>query len=328
MDAHYPPLLRRGDTVRVIAPAMSRAMVTEHDHTAVIEARFARLGLRISYGVHVDERDAFDSSSVASRAADLHSAFADPDVAAVLTVIGGYNSNELLPHLDWDLIAAHPKVLCGYSDISALQNAVFAHTGLVTWSGPHWSSFGMRDHFDETEQWFVQAMFDGQPIALHPAANWIDDAWFLDQDDRHPRPTDGWWALQHGAAAGRLLGGNLGTVNLLQGTGHMPPLDGALLVLEDDAASNPPTFARDLTSLLQVPDATGIQGLVIGRFQEASGMTRELLAQIVATQPRLEGLPVLANVDFGHTFPMATMPLGGEARLTAGAPSALVLTRR
>ena len=144
-------------------------MVSEHDHSAVIEARFAGLGLRLTYGEHVDERDDFDSSSIASRVADLHAAFADPDVAAVLTVIGGFNSNELLPYLDWDLIAANPKVLCGFSDITALQNAILARTGLVTYSGPHWSSFGMRDHFEQTLAWFSQTLFTDEPVDLAPA---------------------------------------------------------------------------------------------------------------------------------------------------------------
>jgi muramoyltetrapeptide carboxypeptidase len=111
----YPAKLRRGDEIRVIAPSMSQTMVTEYDHTAIIERRFADLGLAISYGAHVDERDAFDSSAVGSRVADLHAAFADPAIAAVMTVIGGYNSNELLPSLDWGLIRANPKVFCGYS---------------------------------------------------------------------------------------------------------------------------------------------------------------------------------------------------------------------
>jgi muramoyltetrapeptide carboxypeptidase len=115
------------------------------------------MGLELTYGDHVDERDVFDSSSIESRVVDLHAAFAESDVAAILTVIGGFNSNELLPHLDWDLIAANPKIFCGYSDITALQNAMVARTGLVTYSGPHWSTFGMRDYFDQTLEWFQRA---------------------------------------------------------------------------------------------------------------------------------------------------------------------------
>lgn len=326
MKLTQPPRLKNGDMIRVIAPARSRAMVAEHDHSALIRARFEQMNLRLSFGSHVDERDSFDSSSVESRVSDLHAAFADPEVAGILTVIGGFNSNELLPHLDWDLIAANPKILCGYSDITALQNAILAHTGLVTYSGPHWSSFGMRDHFEQTQRWFMAALMDGAPLDLEPSGSWTDDEWFLDQDNRNPMPGEGWWALQPGTASGRIVGGNLCTLNLLQGTAHMPALDGALLFVEDDFESHPATFARDLTSLLQVPGASTITGLVIGRFQRASGMTQELLRQIVQTQPALRGLPVLANADFGHTQPQITLPIGGWAELAVGASNKLRIT--
>jgi muramoyltetrapeptide carboxypeptidase LdcA involved in peptidoglycan recycling len=326
VDVRFPPKLRRGDTVRVVAPSRSRGLVLEHDHSAAIESRFADMGLTLTYGRHVDERDDFDSSSVASRVEDLHDAFADRAVSAIITVIGGFNSNEILPHLDWSLIAANPKVVCGYSDITALQNAILAKTGLVTYSGPHWSSFGMRDHFERTQQWFVDTLFDDRPVELRPARLWTDDLWFLQQDDRDQLPGEGWWPMHQGNAEGTVIGTNLCTLNLLQGTGLMPTLDGALLALEDDAMSNPVTFARDLTSLLQLPDARGIRGLAIGRFQRDSHMTRDLLEQIVARQPLLAGRPVLANADFGHTFPLATLPIGGTVAMTVGDNSRMTIT--
>ncbi|GAB3761376.1 S66 family peptidase [Microlunatus parietis] len=310
-----PAKLRPGDTVRVIAPARSRAFVLDHDHSAVIERRFAELGLRVTFGRHVDERDAFESSSIESRVADLHEAFAAPEVRGILTVIGGFNSNELLPYLDWELVAANPKIFCGYSDITALQNAILARTGMITYSGPHWSTFGMRDHLEPTVAWFRQACLADEPYPIRAAGSWTDDPWFLDQDDRTVRPTDGWWALTPGTARGRLVGGNLCTLNLLQGTPWWPSLDGAVLAVEDDYLTNPHEFARDLTSLLQLPDAAGLRGLLIGRFQANSGVTRDLLEEIVRRQPVLAGLPVLANLDFGHTNPIATLPIGGDVEL-------------
>ncbi|MFD7025944.1 S66 peptidase family protein [Promicromonospora sukumoe] len=321
MSAHatiVPPRLRSGDTVRVIAPARSRAMIMEHDNTRWIDERFAAMGLTLTFGEHVDEDDQFRSSSIEHRVADLHAAFADPSVAGILTVIGGFNSNELLPYLDFDLIAAHPKVFCGYSDITALQNAILARTGLITYSGPHWSSWGMRDHFEPTGDWFRAAVTTEDPIAVEPSAAWTDDAWFADQDTRTPVPNAGWRSLRPGRASGRIVGGNLGTLNLLQGTPNMPSLDGALLFLEDDFESNTVGFARDLTSLLQQPGADGVAGLVIGRFQEASAVSWEALDEIVARQPALAGKPVLAGVDFGHTSPLLTFPVGGTADLAVG----------
>jgi muramoyltetrapeptide carboxypeptidase LdcA involved in peptidoglycan recycling len=142
-----PPKLRPGSSVRVIAPSRSLAIISAETRDEA-DGKLTALGLRVSFGEHVSECDDFASSSVASRLADLHAAFADPEVDAILTVIGGFNSNQLLAGIDYELIAAHPKVLCGFSDITALSNAIYARTGLVGYSGPHYSSFGMKHHFD------------------------------------------------------------------------------------------------------------------------------------------------------------------------------------
>jgi muramoyltetrapeptide carboxypeptidase len=319
-----PRQVRPGDLVRVVAPSLSRTVI-DRALWPLIESRFAELGLRLSYGAHVDEDDGSGSAPVAHRVADLHDAFADPEVALVITVIGGYSSNELLPSLDWELVRSNPKAFCGYSDITALQAAMLARAGLVTFSGPHWSTFGMRDHLEQTVDWFRRQVLGHAEIPVGPSSGWTDDAWFADQDDRTVHPNAGWWPLQPGTAAGRVVGTNLCTLNLLQGTGFMPSLDGALLVLEDDDEGHPATFARDLTSLLQLPDADGVTGLVVGRFQRASGMTPDRLAAIVAGQPALAGKPVLADVDVGHTSPMATVPIGGRARIDVPEPGS---TRR
>lgn len=323
-----PRRLRDGDHVRVIAPSRSRAVVAEHDHSELITRRFAEMGLSLSFGRHIDERDERDSSPVAARVADLHDAFADDSVAAILTVIGGYNANELLPHLDWNLIAAHPKVFCGYSDITALQNAILARTGLVTYSGPHWSTFGMREHFEPTGRWFREALCDDAPVAVRPSREWTDDLWFLDQDARQVLPTDGWWVLRSGHAQGRVVGGNLCTLNLRQGTPYLPSLREAVLMVEDDEESHRDAFARDLTSLLQVPGAETLRALVIGRFQRASGIDRAGLEAILAVHPVLRSIPVSANVDFGHTSPLATIPIGGDVEVHADpADPRVVFTR-
>jgi muramoyltetrapeptide carboxypeptidase len=89
------------------------------------------------------------------------------------------------------------------------------------------------------------------------------------------------------------------------------------VAVEDDQLSNPVEFARDLTSLLQQPDAEQMTGLLIGRFQRASGFNRNLLEQIVARHDLLKTIPVVANMDFGHTSPLATLPIGGDVQLIA-----------
>ena len=279
--------------------------------------RLEELGLRVSFGAHVDDCDDFNSSGVAARVEDLHRAFADPWVDGILTVIGGFNSNQLLPHLDWELIRGNPKILCGYSDITALANAILVKSELVTYSGPHWSTFAMAKHLEPAITWFSECLFTSEPLELAPATHWSDDQWYADQDSRILEPNPGWWILQEGQASGTIVGGNLCTLNLLQGTPYIPSLLGRILFIEDDLETRPHTFDRDLTSLTQLEEFTGVDGLVIGRFQRASGISRGVVEEIVGRNPRLHDLPVIANVDFGHTHPLITFPIGGHVIVIA-----------
>lgn len=320
-DVVRPVRLARGDMVRVIAPSMSHAVVSEETR-AIAAERFDELGLRLTFGLHVEVQDQFGSSPVDLRIADLHDAFADPEVKAVLTVLGGYNANQLLPYIDWDLIAANPKIFCGYSDITALSCAIFAKTGLVTYSGPHYSTFGMRQHCEQNLDWFAAAMMSEAPVVIEPAETWSDDHWYLNQGNRTIEPNDGPWVLGDGAAEGRLIGGNLCTLNLLHGTEYMPDLSDTILFVEDDIESMPQTFDRDLTSLVQQPAFETVRGLLIGRFQRGGGMSEAMLAEIVGSKRELDGLPIVANLDFGHTNPIATLPVGGIAGVTAQAGAA------
>ena len=314
-----PDRLTPGDEVRIVAPSRSLAMIDDTVR-ALAEQRLTSLGVRVTFGEYVEKVDEFVSSSIEHRVADLHRAFADPAVRAIISVIGGYNANQLLPYLDWELIRQNPKILCGYSDITALSCAIYAKAGLVTYSGPHFSTFGMEAHLDQTMAWFRAALFEGGRQSFVPAETWTDDAWYLDQQDRTIEPNEGHWVMRPGAADGPLIGGNLCTLNLLQGTEYMPDLAGSIVFIEDDFESMPHTFDRDLTSLVQQPGFDAVVGVLIGRFQRTAGMTRSTLAAIVGSKRELDGVPIVANVDFGHTDPIMTIPVGGAAQLRAGDP--------
>jgi muramoyltetrapeptide carboxypeptidase LdcA involved in peptidoglycan recycling len=301
-------------TIRVIAPSLSAAVITSENQQRAT-TRLEELGFRVTFGEHVQETGPLDKATTAARVADLHAAFADPDVDLVLTAIGGYASNDLLPHLDWDLIRGNPKAFCGFSDITALQNAFLSRAGMVSYSGPHWSTFGCVRHLESTVAGFLRAVTGGEPWHLIPSPWWSDDRWYLAQDDRTLLPNPGWWTMRPGETSGPIIGGNLSTISLLCGTRYFPAIEGAVLFVEDDAASTPQIFARQLTGLLQQPTMTSLSGLVIGRFQRETGMTRELLAAIIDNQPLRHDVPVLANGDFGHTLPLCTIPIGGTAEL-------------
>lgn len=311
-----PERINAGDEIRVVAPALSLSYVIEFDHRPLIHERFNSLGLRLSYGRNVSVRDKFNSSPISQRVNDLHDAFRDPSVKAIITAIGGFNSNELLPYLDWELIRKNPKIFCGYSDITALQNAMLRQSGLVTYMGPHWSTFGMRDSFDKTLNWFIQALFTSNDLPASSAKEWSDDLWFMNQDDRRLKENEGWWILQPGEVVATTCGGNFETFSMLFGTPYMPRLAGKVLLLEDDSMTNAHTFARRFASLLQQDGADKIGGLVIGRFQNESNINEAMLREILEIHPEIRHVPVIANVDFGHTSPIMTVPIGGTAEIS------------
>ncbi len=316
MNKIVPEKLARGDVVRVIAPSRSLSMISR-EIRELADRRFAEMSLNLTFGKHVDESDDFTSSTIASRIADLHEAFADKSVKAILTVIGGFNSNQLLRYIDWNLIKENPKIFCGYSDITALNNSILAKTGLITYSGPHYSTFGQKLHLDYTIEYFQKCLFSTESFDLEPSEAWSDDPWYQDQNNRHLIPNNGYLVINPGEAEGSILGANLCTFNLLQGTEFMPNLANSILFLEDDEASRPQTFDRDLQSLIHQRGFAGIRGIVIGRFQKASLMTNDLLKQIIATKKELRDIPVIANVDFGHTDPKITFPVGGYIKIEA-----------
>lgn len=312
------PKLQAGDEIRIISPSNSLGIIAPEQieaSTRLLESR----GFKVSFAAHAYEMDQFSSSSVRSRVEDIHEAFGDPAVKGILTTLGGHNCNQLLRELDYRLIADNPKRLCGYSDITALGGAIYRKTGLITYSGPHFSTLAMRHGNEYTVQHFLQMMMEVGPILVQPSAQWSDDAWFLDQENRSFEANEGPYAINFGSAEGTIIGGNLCTLNLLQGTEYMPSLKDAILFIEDDFESGPETFDRDLQSLIHQPDFEQVRGLVIGRFQRASGITRDILKTIIMSKKELQHLPVAADVNFGHTSPLITFPVGGYARLTADA---------
>ena len=313
-----PPPLVAGSGVRVVAPSRSLQIIGQRERD-IARARLEALGLRVSLAAHVNRKDAFASTSVAHRVRDLKDAFEDPSVHLLHTAIGGFNSNQLLRQLPYRSIERNPKALCGYSDITALQHAILAKTGLVSFSGPHFSTFGMLKGFDYIGSQFHRALFETGRWEVPPSRSWSDDSFYRDQEHRHFHRRTGPWVLHPGRARGRVLGGNLCTLNLLQGTEYLPDLEGSILFVEDcDEDGTPEYFDRNLQSVLHLPSARGIQALLIGRFESKSRMTRELLHRIVESKPELSDIPVVVDLDFGHTYPMFTFPIGGHARVEAG----------
>jgi len=314
MKKIFPNKLKAGDEIRVIAPATSMTVLTKETRE-IANNRLSSMGFKLSFGKHIEECDDFESSSIQSRVEDLHEAFADKNVKAVLAAIGGFNCNQLLKYIDWELIINNPKIICGFSDITALNNAFFAKTGLVNYSGLCYSNFGQKLYFEYNQEYFEKCVIEDKAFEVKPSKEWTDDKWYMDQDNRSPVSNNGWLIINEGQAEGTILGSNLCTLNLLQGTEYMPSLEDSVLFLEDDHESQIVNFDRDLQSLIHLPDFNAVKGIVLGRFQKASNVTDTLLIKMIKNKKELENIPVVANVDFGHTDPRITFPVGGTVKI-------------
>ncbi len=316
MKTLLPMPLADGGEIRVISLSTSLRVVPARVRAAG-QRRLEELGFRVTYGANAFMSGPFRTASIAERLEDFHEALADPNVGAILASRGGFSVNQLLPFLDFARIRKSRKIICGHSDITALVNAVFARAGLVAYLGPNFSTISRTRDASYTLEAFDRAMRRPRP------APWAHSPRWNDPDERPGRGfsrNPGPYVIRHGRAEGTIVGGNLCTFNLLQGTPFFPKLAGAVLWLEDDALTGKWTaqeFDRNLESLLQQPGAEGIRGLVIGRFQRVSNMTRRKLEDIVRTKFRLRGVPVVAGMDFGHTSPQGMVPIGGTTHLVA-----------
>ena len=303
--------LKKGDHIRVISPSLSIQAIGGFNANVSPKEKLEELGFDLSFSSNYFEHDLFDSASIASRVEDLHEAFLDPSVDAILATIGGFNCNELLPYLDYDLIAQNPKIFCGYSDTTALLNAIYAKTGMQTYMGPSYSSFKMKEGQEYQSQSWLNAVTQDD-YDLVPSKEWSSDPWYDPTKPRHFMPTE-WKVYNAGSASGTIIGGNLSTFALLRGTPYAPQAENYILFVEEAEGYPPEHFLRELAALPQAyPNP---QAVIIGRFPKECEMTEEILLAILDKHPLLKTIPVLYDLDFAHTQPLFTITIGAQATL-------------
>jgi muramoyltetrapeptide carboxypeptidase len=291
-----PPRLREGDTVALVAPA---GPLTGEEDFIHAERVVRSLGLVPRFGTHARNKRGYLAGDDAQRAADFNDAARDPGVRAIFALRGGYGTMRLLDAIDYDALAADPKVILGYSDLTALLNVITQRTGLVTFHGP----VAGRSEFTEKETaWLRRAVIDAQPIGE------------LD--------VIGAESLIDGSAQGRLCGGNLSLITALLGTPYHIDMTDALLVIEEvDEA--PYRIDRMLTQLRLSGALARIRGILVGRCARCDVGTDHPYAAMPLVETLRDrlgdlGVPVLTQLPIGHDGEQWTVPIGVHARLEKG----------
>lgn len=320
-----PRRLERGDLVGIVSPSSAVAAGVPRRFERGI-AELERRGFRVRVGEHARSQTGWTAGNPSDRAADLHAMFADPEVRAIVCTIGGYNANQLLELLDYELIAANPTIFVGFSDITALHGAIHARTGLATMLGPallpQFGELGGVDAY--TWDAFERVAMCAEPAGVfRQPEHWYPERLWWDQEDDRPRtaePAPPWRSVRPGSAEGPIVAGNVNTLLLLHGTPWWPSLDDAILCLEDDEEYGKPWIVeRQLVQLRQLGVFENAAGLAYGRIHPESRFeTAAWIDEILLRVTTGTSLPVAVGLDFSHTDPLLTLPWGIRARLEAG----------
>ncbi len=280
-----------GALIGVIAPAGPASPAA----LAALPALYARHGWRVRLFPGCHARDGYLAGPDEQRLADLHAALADPEVAALHGLRGGYGAMRLLPHIDTALLRRHPKLLVGYSDITALH-ALWCRHGLPCLHAPMPASDLIRRGHEHDADALFAVLRQGLPAGteLAPALD----------------PTG---LRQPGQAQGRLIGGNLSLVAALLGTPWALPAEGAILFLEE-VGEEPYRVDRLLTQLSLAGVLQAAAGFVLGSFTGHDAPRAELARALLPL-----GKPVLGGWPAGHGTPNQPLPLGLPVALDATA---------
>ncbi|MFQ7074860.1 MAG: S66 peptidase family protein [Clostridia bacterium] len=273
-------------------------------------------GYDITFGKNVNKSiPEYNCPSIEDRKNDIEEAFLDKNVKAIMIARGGALSNQLLDEIDYEIIQKNPKIIIGFSDATSLLNAIYSQTKLKTYYGPNFSVLAMRKGNDYTYEYLNKVLNNEEEYYINPAISWSSDKWYKDQDNRKFIKNNGMNIINEGNAEGTIIGGNLNTFSLLQGTKYMPIAQKIILFIEEDNWANEDylyEFDRRLQSLTQQAFFKKVKGIIIGRAQQNVNMNINRWKTLISMNKKLINMPIVVNADFGHTMPMATFPIGGK----------------
>ena len=310
-----PKRLAPGDTVALVSPANATFNTVDLE---IARESLQALGFKVRNSEHMMERHGYLAGEDKARAEDINKAFADKSVAAVHAIRGGWGSARLLPHLDFDTIKRNPKVMIGYSDITALLLSIHAKTGLVTFHGPiglgRWDPYSL--------EYYKRVLFNGEQVTYTNKQGISAERNALTQVEYRTQ------TITPGKARGRLLGGNLTVLTTILGSPYLPDWDDAILFCED-VHEELYRIDRMLTQLKLAGVLGKIKGFVFGGCSECGpgdGNYGALtLEEIFKDHIKPLGVPAWQGAMIGHAQPQWTLPEGAQVEIDATAATITLL---
>ena len=300
-----PVPLVRGDTIGLVSPSSA---TDDSFNLQLAREAMEAFGFKVKAGPHLGSRHGYLAGTDAERAGDLNAMFADPSVKAIVCTRGGSGAARLLPLLDYDAIRRNPKVLLGYSDITALHCALQAKTGLVTFHGQigsgSWNAFN-ADQFRRV--FFERELMDYR--------NKVEAG-----DELVPR-RNRTITIRGGKVSGELVGGNLTVLAALAGSPYLPDFRGKILFLED-VGEAPYRVDRMLSTLKLMGALDKISGFIFGECTDCKpgdGYGSLTLEQIFDDYIRPLKIPAYRGAMIGHIREQFIVPVGGKVELDADA---------
>ncbi len=321
-------MLNSGDTIGVFSssyPLTAIAPAAAENAIHYLE----QCGYSVKKGKLFGKRDFYRSGTIRERAEEFNELLYDPEVTCLMAAVGGMVSNSLLPYIDYDFLKTHPKKIIGHSDVAAILLGVYQKTGITTFYGPNLvTCFGQKPPFLEYSlQSMKQTLSRNCPFCIEAPEFYSDELtkWGAPLTPKQPIPNK-WITVQSGIAEGRLIGGNLNTINGMMASPYMPDFrEGDILFLEDTekfAAHSERYFS--MLKICGVFDK--VSGILLGKHRQfdAQGTGRtpaDILLEVLNGQK----IPILADIDCCHTIPMMTLPIGGMIRMDADQQTITVL---
>jgi muramoyltetrapeptide carboxypeptidase len=317
-----PEKLKKGDTIGIITPSTPAPVLFKERYERGLK-QLKNMGFKILEGNCSGSSQGYRSASIKQRAEELNELIRNPEVKAIISTIGGTNSNSLLPYLDYESLKKQPKIIMGYSDVTALLLGIYAKTAVTTFYGPAIvPSFGeYPEMLPKGREYFEKAVMQQHPLpyTLEIPSEWTEEMLDWKTQDRAKKmvSNSGWHSLKKGKARGKLIGGNLNTMSGIIASEFFPNIQGAILFIED-SFKDMAIQERSLSMLKLAGVFDDIAGLIVGKHEHfddcnAPFTFEELLVEVIGDRR----IPILTNVDIGHTFPSHVFPIGIEAELDA-----------